>query len=225
MHIFYLSAILLKGRFYWPAVGVAATTDPLLSLRSSCWEAALCMAAFWKLYPVWAHVEGPLEKWRHESLAQKFRCQLTYTPRPQLKRQHLVWTARPDTWEENTPMHPAVAAGSHVFWDKPGAGFFFFFLQMPDRKANWAQESDKAQVTVLLAPSSFSWAVPGEDLSIDKSVKFAWSYQYSTRIFCLILAGGFCARARAHTRTLRLCLSAWTICESLSFQDLTSNQW
>lgn len=80
MQIFYLSAILLKGRFYWPAVGVAATTDPLLSLRSSCWEAALCMAAFWKLYPVWAHVEGPLEKWRHESLAQKFRCQLTYTP-------------------------------------------------------------------------------------------------------------------------------------------------
>lgn len=29
---------------------------------------------------VWAHVEAPLEKWRNERLAQKFRCQLIYTP-------------------------------------------------------------------------------------------------------------------------------------------------
>ncbi len=39
----------------------------------------------------------------------EFQLSLEIRPRPQSHQ--LIWTARPDTWEENTPMSAAVAAG------------------------------------------------------------------------------------------------------------------
>lgn len=41
--------------------------------------------------------------------------QLSMDIHPRPKSHQFVWTARPDTWEENTPMRPAVAAGLQVF--------------------------------------------------------------------------------------------------------------